>query len=168
MSKKKKKRLIILGIILIIFLLTWIIISIYKIRYKKEKQEITYPEKQTIICSKEKSHDDTSRIEEVYLEKGKIISRTDTITWNKTIPKEQTCEYYTLNSQKQNALTGITSTINCNEYRGEVKTIYTIADMDTDNTKLKQLEYTDIEGHFDYHEWIIYMKKDDYTCEIKS
>ncbi len=168
MSKKKKKRLLIIGIILIIILLSWIIISIYKIRYKKEKQEVTYPEKQTITCTKENAHDETTKIEEVYLEKGKIITRTDTTTWNKAIPKEQTCEYYTLNSQKLNALTGITSTINCNEYRGDVKTIYTIAEMDTENTKLKQLEYTDIEGTFDYREWIIYMKKDDYTCEINS
>jgi len=168
MKKKKKKILIIIAIILVILFLSWIIVSVHRIKSKTERREIVYPDYQTITCTKEGAHDGTTKTEEVYLQKGKIITRTDITSWNKTIAKEDTCSYYTLMSQKLNALTGITSTVNCNEYRGEVKTIYTIAEMDTENTKLKQLEYTDLEGNFDYREWIIYMKKDNYSCKITS
>lgn len=172
-SKEKKIFIILLIILFFLLIIIGITIAVGTVAQenKKEKEEINVKDEKpntisTITCINEDMPDDIIKSEQVYLEQGKLITRTDISKWNKTEPREDTCKYYQTQTIKLNNLNGITSSVTCNEQRGEATTIYTISEIDRSKTKLKQFDYLNEENIFDYKNWISYMESKEYKCEI--
>ena len=101
----------------------------------------------------------------VYIKKGVLISKRTSAVWNKTEPKEKTCEYYT--DQTNGLLTkrGVTATVDCDESRGTASATYVIADIDREDMKIKQFDYLTKDDIFDYQGWETYMTNNGYVCE---
>lgn len=170
--KKEKKWIIV--ILVIIFSLVLIITTNVAHNANQKEEEIKEIEKKiadtmTIICTNENGNDGVTQIEEVYIEKGVLISRTNIYEWSKPEPKEKTCEYYTLMTEKLNALTGITGTVYCNEAKtsGNAKIIYTIESVNREDVKLKQFDYLDDNNIFDANAWKYYMENSKYKCSVQ-
>ena len=165
----KKKRIVLIGISLtalfLIVMGTTILAMNAKENEKVEKRLAPeHKEEQTITCVREKGHDDVEETETVYMQKGVLITRKNTASWYKAEAKEQTCTYYTTKNEGLNAKPGVTSSLDCNENRGNFTATYTIADMDKEDMKLKQFDYINNQNIFDYRAWMEYMRKDGYTC----
>ena len=170
----KKNRKWIIASIVIIFSLVIIITTNVAHNANKKEEEIKEIEKKiadtmTITCTNENGNDGVIETEEVYIEKGILITRTNTYEWSKPEPKEKTCEYYTLMVEKLNALPGITGTVYCNEAKtsGNAQIIYTIENVNREDVKLKQFDYLDDNNTFDANAWKYYMENNKYKCIMK-
>ena len=143
---KNKKKLIIIGIAFLVLIILIVTTNIAHNAYTKEE-----------------------KTEEVYVEQGRLITRTNTYEWSKPEPKEKTCEYYTLMTEKLNALQGITGTIYCNDAKtsGNAKIIYTIQDVNREDVKLKQFDFLDKDNIFNVSAWKYYMENNKYKCTMK-
>lgn len=164
--KKRDKILIIVGAVLFLFLLIGITIAAMSASGEKAEKRVTptYKDEETITCIKENSHDEAEETESLYLQKGVLITKRNTVTWSKREPKEKTCEYYTTQSRGLSAKEGITSSIECNETRGTFTATYTIAELDREDIRLKEFDYLNSKGIIDTRSWIFYMKNEGYTC----
>ena len=167
----KKDRKWIIASIVIIFSLVLIITTNVAHNANKKEEEIKEIEKKiadtmTITCTNENGNDGVIETEEVYIEKGILITRTNTYEWSKPEPKEKTCEYYTLMVEKLNSLPGITGTVYCNEAKtsGNAQIIYTIENVNREDVKLKQFDYLDDNNTFDANAWKYYMENNKYKC----
>ncbi len=167
----KKDRKWIIASIVIIFSLVIIITTNVAHNANKKEEEIKEIEKKiadtmTITCTNENGNDGVIETEEVYIEKGILITRTNTYEWSKPEPKEKTCEYYTLMVEKLNSLPGITGTVYCNEAKtsGNAQIIYTIENVNREDVKLKQFDYLDDNNTFDANAWKYYMENNKYKC----
>lgn len=165
----KKKTIKIIGIIVIIILLilvgVTVIVGTEKEKNKVEKRkEVVYPSSQTILCVKEQGHDGVREEEEIYLENGVLLTRTNRENWTRSEPKEVTCKYYTQKSESLNQKPGVRSSCTCDDTRGTSTTTYTIAEIDREDLKLKQVEFLDQNNIFDVDSWILYMEEDNYIC----
>ena len=167
---KKKTKIIIIGIVLLILLLIGIIILILN-QYEKvtvEKRIIRdYRESQTITCIKEKNAANVEETEELYLEKGIVITRTNIARWSNTDSLENSCKYYTNKTTGLTGKPGVNVSTNCNDTSGVSTITYTLAEIDKEDIRLKQFDYIDADNHFDYNSWIIYMEQGGYTCTIR-
>ena len=169
---KKKKNWIIVGIVLFfLFVLvgTTIIVGndLQKRNQKVQKRtEKIYPAEQTIYCIRENIRDDVTVTEEVYLQNGELVTRTNTAYWSKVEPREMTCKYYTDLAAGLTGRPGVTSITNCDDKSGRNTTIYRMNEIDQTDLKLKQFDFVDSYNKFDAQAWKIYMEKDEYTCEI--
>jgi len=170
---KNKKKLIIIGIAFLVLIILIITTNIAHNAYTKEEKikeiEKKVAETMTITCINENGNDGVIETEEVYVEQGRLITRTNTYEWSKPEPKEKTCEYYTLMTEKLNALQGITGTIYCNDAKtsGNAKIIYTIQDVNREDVKLKQFDFLDKDNIFNISAWKYYMENNKYKCTMK-
>lgn len=136
---------------------------------KKQEENIQLrenkdPVEKTITCIKEKGHDEVEEKEIVYIQNGELITRRNEYSWQKSTPKEQTCEYYTQMVGGMNSKAGVQGSVSCNEYSGNATLTYTISEMDKTDTKLKQFDYIKSDNIFDYESWIAYMEYNKYIC----
>lgn len=173
LSKEMKIIIILLIILFFLLIIIGITIAVGTIAKENEKEKSNtkneeYKDQITITCSIEENKDDVVKTEQVYLEKGVLITRTDISKWNKTIPREDTCKYYQTQTAKLNNYVGISSSVNCDTTSGTATTIYTISELDRTKTKLKQYDYLNEDNIFDYRSWMNYMQTKEYTCEISS
>ena len=172
MKKKDKEKWIIVGIVLFfLFVLigTTVIVGNDLQKRNKEVQKRTkkvYPAEQTITCTRENIRDDVTVTEEVYLQNGELVTRTNTAYWSKTEPREMTCKYYNDLAAGLTGRPGVTSTTNCDDRSGRNTTIYRLNEIDKEDLKLKQFDFVDSYNKFDAQAWKIYMEKDEYICEI--
>ena len=170
---KNKKKLIIIGIAFLVLIILIVTTNIAHNAYTKEEKikeiEKKVAETMTITCINENGNDGVIETEEVYVEQGRLITRTNTYEWSKPEPKEKTCEYYTLMTEKLNALQGITGTIYCNDAKtsGNAKIIYTIQDVNREDVKLKQFDFLDKDNIFNVSAWKYYMENNKYKCTMK-
>ncbi len=165
----KKKNIILIIVAIIAFILIVIGTTILSMNASKEenveKRVVPeYKEEQTITCIRQDSYDDVDEEETVYIQKGVLITRRNTATWNKAESNEMTCKYYTSKNQGLNMKAGIRSSVECNENRGSFTVTYTIAELDKEDTKLKQFDYINNAGIFDYRSWMQFMQKENYQC----
>ncbi len=166
---KKKTKLFIIGIVILILLVIGIIILILS-QYEKESVQKrvvrNYKDTQIITCIKEKNAANVEETEEVYLEKGVIITRKNTARWSNSDSLENSCKYYTNKTDGLLGKPGINVITNCNDVSGVSTITYTLADIDKEDIRLKQFDYIDSENHFDYNSWIIYMEQSGYKCTL--
>ena len=167
---KKKTKIIIIGTVVLLLLVLGIIILILN-QYEKETIEKRvvkeYRDSQTITCIKEKNAANVEETEEVYMEKGVVITRTNTARWSNSDSLENSCKYYTNKTAGLTGKPGVNVSTNCNETSGVSTIIYTLAEIDKEDIRLKQFDYIDSENHFNYNSWIIYMEQGGYSCTIK-
>ena len=173
LTKEKKIFIILLIILFFLIVIIGITIAVGTVAQEnnKEKENANTKKEATtnislITCINEEMPDDITKSEQVYMEEGKLITRTDKSSWNKTEPREDTCKYYQTQTVKLNELYGVTSQVTCDESRGTATTIYTISEIDRTKTKLKQFDYLNEENIFDYKSWMTYMESKEYTCKI--
>ena len=164
----KKKKIILIVVAVFLLLLLMVIITMMALNAKNsetvEKRESNKKEEFTITCVKENAHDDVTETEIVYIQKGVLITRTDNDTWNKREPSEKTCDYYNSKNTNLGTKKGVTSRVDCNETRGTFTATYTIAEVDKEDTQLKQFDYINQEGIFEDRSWRSYMEKDGFKC----
>ena len=169
---KKKKIWTIIGIVFFfLFVLIGTTIAagndLQKRNNKVEKRvEKSYPAEQTINCVKENARDDVTVTEEVYLQNGELVTRTNTAYWVKTEPREMTCKYYNDLASGLTRRPGVSSTTNCDDTSGRNTTIYQMNEIDKTDLKLKQFDFVDSNNKFDSLGWKNYMENDGYVCEI--
>lgn len=175
MKKNKERKIFIILLIILIFLFLIIGVTVGVVgAIEKNNKENSNEQNQeeskemTIACVKEDGNDDVKKTEEVYLEDGIIIKRTDTSEWDKTDPKQETCDYYTLQTTKLNQLDGVSSEVTCNELKGKAVTIYTISEVNKDEIKLKQFDYITENYTFSGSGWMTHMKKNGYECSVNQ
>ena len=166
---KKRKNLIIVGIVLffIIFTVVTTVIASNDMRSRQVEKRVTkvYKEEETITCYRENGHDGASETEEIYLQNGELVTKKNTASWTKAEPKEKTCEHYTQKSEGLNGKAGVTSSVSCDETRGNFSATYILSEIDKKDMKIKQFDFVDSQNKFDSQAWIIYMEKDNYECE---
>ncbi len=164
----KKKKIILIAIAALLLLVLMIIMTVLALNAREsekvEKREAT-KDVLTITCVKENAHDDVTETETVYLEKGILITRTDNDTWTKREPSQKTCDYYNSKNTGLNTKEGVSSRVDCNETRGNFTATYTIANVDKEDTQLKQFDYINQDNIFDYRSWKSYMEKDGFKCQ---
>ncbi|MBQ6135005.1 MAG: hypothetical protein IJI60_01665 [Bacilli bacterium] len=166
MKKRTKILIIIIVIILLILLLSAIIFLSMNARDSKEKDtKPEYKEAMTITCIKEVGHDEVKQTETVYMENGILITRRTSAVWTKAEPKERTCEYYTDQTNGLNTKKGVNASVTCDEQTGNASAVYMISEIDREDMKLKQFDYMNEKGIFDYKGWTDYMETSGYTCE---
>lgn len=170
---KKYKKRIIIGVISF-FIIVLIITTNIAHRANKKEAEVKEIEKKmadtmTITCINENGNDGVVQTEIVYIEQGKLITRTNKYEWSKPEPKEKTCEYYTLMTEKLNALAGITGSVYCNDAKtsGNAQVVYKISEINKEDVKLKQFDYLDEDNMFDSSTWKYYMENSKYKCSIQ-
>jgi len=169
---KKKKTWIIVGIVfffLFVLIGTTVVVGNdlqKRNRIVEKRMEKNYPAEQTINCVKENARDDVTVTEEVYLENGELVTRTNTAYWVKTEPIEMTCKYYNDLAAGLTGRPGVTSTTSCDDTSGRNTTIYRMDEVDKTDLKLKQFDFVDSHNKFDVMAWKIYMEDDNYVCEI--
>lgn len=166
---KKKTKLLIIGIVILILLVIGIIILILSQHEKETVQkrvQKSYRDSQTITCIKDKNAANVEETEEVYLEKGVIITRKNIARWNNSDSLDNSCKYYTNKTEGLLGKPGINVSTNCTDTSGVSTITYTLAEVDKEDVRLKQFDYIDSENHFNYNSWIIYMEQGGYHCTL--
>ena len=164
-----KKKVIIsvstIGLFLIIIIGIIVLSSKEQETQIQQRQEVPLSKEYTISCTSSEKTDDVKQTEIVYIKNNILITRTDISTWNKENPDNRTCTFYQKRVEKMNALEGISSTVTCDSTSGTYTTIYTIAEMNREITKLNEFNYLEENDKFDFVSWVDYMKSHKYTCE---
>lgn len=168
-DKEKKIFIILVFVLLFLLVIIGVTIGVSTIAKNNKREFVkkeTYSEKMTITCTFEEEKLNLKKTEEIYLEKGVLITRTDKNEWRSTSPNEDTCKYYQTQMAGLNRYTGVSSNANCNETSGTSITTYTINEINRKDLKINQFDYLNEENILDYKSWISYMEKKDYTCVI--
>lgn len=168
-DKEKKIFIILVFVLLFLLIIIGVTIGVSTISKNNKKEYVkkeTYREKMTITCSIEEEKSNLKKTEEVYLEKGVLITRTDKNEWKSTSPNEDTCKYYQTQVAGLNKYSGVSSSVNCNETSGTSTTTYLISEINREDLKINQFDYLNEENVLDYRGWITYMEKKGYICEI--
>ncbi len=106
-----------------------------------------------------------TNIREISIKNSKLITVTNTETWNYDSNHEGTCANRKYSTERLNKLDGVTSNVDCDEYKGTAKTIF-----DIDKTKnvqesdLVEQRYINSDGTFDINKWKKFYEGMDYTC----
>jgi len=165
-----KKRTIILIVIACVALLlimlgtTMLAMNAKKTEEAEKRVTPEYLEEQTITCTREKYHDDVDEVVTLYMQKGVLITKSEADSWYKAEAKEKTCEYYTSKNKGLNTKKGVSSSVTCDERRGNFNATYTIKEMDKEDMRLKEFDYIDEREIFNYKLWIQFMQNNGYKC----
>lgn len=129
---------------------------------KNSEKEVKNEDK---IYSCESTTSGITNIREINIKDNKLVIVTNTETWNYDSNHEGTCENRKYNSGRLNKLDGVSSTIDCDEYKGNIKTIFDIdKTKDISESDLVEQRYISSDNTFDVNKWKKFYEGMNYTC----
>lgn len=152
-----------------IFLLFAILLVTLTGCWEEEEEEKKLPKQGestlTLTCTMT-DKDEIEHTIELYIENDTLISKTEYTKWDGK--DETTCAFYKKRVEVYNSIDGIKDQVECDNVKGERKTVIVFEDLDTTLAKIFETKYVREDTTYDVKAYRAYRKEEGYNCSVKN